>query len=67
MATGKFRLKSNNDWNTIFFRFKQGKQFDIESSTGIQAPKGRWSDIKQEILTTKEVSYKDINIKLKEF
>ena len=67
MATGKFRLKTNNDWNTIFFRFKQGKQFDIESSTGIQAPKGRWSDIKQEILTTKEVSYKDINIKLKEF
>ena len=67
MASGKFRLKTDNDWNTIFFRFKQGKQFDIETSTGIQAPKGRWSDIKQEILTTKEVSNKDINVKLKEF
>jgi hypothetical protein len=67
MATGKFRLKTNNDWNTIFFRFKQGKQFDIETSTGIQVPKGRWSDIKQEILTTKEVSFKDLNVKLKEF
>jgi integrase len=67
MATGKFRLKTNNDWNTIFFRFKQGKQFDIETSLGIQVPKGRWSDSKQEILTTKEVSYKDINVKLKEF
>ena len=67
MASGKFRLKTDNDWNTIFFRFKQGKQFDIETSTGIQAPKGRWSDIKQEILTTKDVSYKDINVKLKEF
>lgn len=67
MATGKFRLKTNNDWNSIFFRFKQGKQFDIETSIGIQAPKGRWSDAKQEILTTKEVNYKDINVKLKEF
>lgn len=67
MATGKFRLKTNNDWNTIFFRFKQGKQFDIETSIGIQVPKGRWSEAKEEILTTKEVNYKDINIKLKEF
>lgn len=67
MATGKFRLKTNNDWNTIFFRFKQGNQFDIETSTGIQVPKGRWSDIKQEILTTKEINHKSINIKLKEF
>jgi hypothetical protein len=40
MASGKFRLKTDNDWNSIFFRFKQGKQFDIETSTGIQAPKG---------------------------
>jgi len=67
MATGKFRLKTNNDWNTIFFRFKQGKQFDIETSTGIQVPKGRWSDAKQEILATKEINYKSTNIKLKEF
>ncbi|MFV8345954.1 phage integrase SAM-like domain-containing protein [Flavobacterium sp. ZB4P13] len=67
MASGKFRLNTNNDWNTIFFRFKQGKQFDIETSMGIKAPKGRWSDAKQEILTTKEVNYKDINVKLKEF
>lgn len=67
MATGKFRLKTNNDWNSIFFRFKQGKQFDIETSIGIQVPKGRWSETKEEILTTKEVNYKTINVKLKEF
>jgi integrase len=67
MATGKFRLRTNNEWNSIFFRFKQGNRFDIETSTGIQAPKGRWSDAKQEILTTKEVNYKNINVKLKDF
>ncbi|AYN05480.1 tyrosine-type recombinase/integrase [Flavobacterium sp. 140616W15] len=67
MATGKFRLKTNNDWNTIFFRFKQGNKFDIETSIGIQVPKGRWSDVKQEILSTKEINYKTINVKLKEF
>ena len=67
MASGKFIIQTNNDWNTIFFRFKQGKQFDIKTSTGLQVPKGRWSDAKQEILPTKEVHYKAINIKLKEF
>lgn len=67
MATGKFRLKTNNEWNTIYYRFKQGKQFDIEISLGTQVPKGRWSDIKQEILATKEISYAKINVKLKEF
>lgn len=66
MATGNFRLKTDNDWNTIFFRFKQGKQFDLECSTGFQCPKGRWSTTKQEVLTTKEIDFKKINIKLKE-
>jgi integrase len=66
MATGKFRLKTDNDWNTIYYRFKQGKLFDIEISTGIQVPKGRWSDVKQEVLTTKEISFTKINVKLKE-
>jgi hypothetical protein len=39
MASGKFRIKTNNDWNTIYYRFKQGGQFDLELSTKIQAPK----------------------------
>jgi len=67
MASGKFIIQTNNDWNTIFFRFKQGNQFDIKTSTGLQVPKGRWSDAKQEILVSKDVHYKEMNIKLKEF
>ena len=67
MATGKYKLQTNNDWNAIFYRFKQGKQFDIIVSTNIKVPKGRWSDIKQEILATPFVDFKDVNIKLKEF
>ena len=66
MATGKFRIKTNNDWNTIFYRFKQGKKFDIEISTGIQIPKDRWSVAKQSVLATIDVNYKDINNKIKE-
>lgn len=66
MATGKFRLKTDSEWNTIYYRFKQGKQFDIEISTGIKVPKGRWSDAKQEVLATKEISHSKINVKLKE-
>lgn len=67
MASGNFKLQTDKDWNTIFFRFKQGKQFDVISSTGLQVPKGRWSDSKQEILSTHEVHYKEINVKLKGF
>ena len=61
MATGKFRTKTDNDWNTIYFRFKQGKKFDLESSIGIQVPKGRWSVTKQEILATNQINFKATN------
>lgn len=67
MASGNYKIQTNNDWNTIFFRFKQGKQFDIISSTGLQVPKNRWSDAKQEILATPEMHYKETNVKLKQF
>lgn len=67
MATGRYKLKKDNAMNAIFYRFKQGKQFDIISSIGIQVPRGRWSDTKQEILATTVVDYKKTNIKLKEF
>lgn len=67
MASGKFIIQTDNDWNTVFFRFKQGNQFDIKTSTGLQVPKGRWSDVKQEILATNEMHYKAMNVKLKEF
>jgi integrase len=67
MATGRYKLQKDNDWNAIFYRFKQGKQFDIISSIGIEVPRGRWSDAKQEILATQYVDYKKVNVKLKEF
>lgn len=67
MATGRYKIQKDNDWNAIFYRFKQGGKFDIISSIGIQIPRGRWSESKQEVLPTPLVKYKDINIKLKEF
>lgn len=66
MASVRYRIKTNNDWNTIYLRFKQGKQFDVEISTGVQVPKDRWSDAKQTVLATIDVDYKAINVKLKE-
>lgn len=67
MAAGSFRIKTKNDWNSIYFRFKQGNSFDIEISTGVQIPKGRWSEAKQEVLMTGEVNYKELNAKLKDY
>lgn len=64
MASGKYRIKTDNDWNTIYYRFKQGGQFDLELSTGIQAPKGRWSQSKQKILVTPQMNYRSFNEKL---
>lgn len=66
MATGKFKIKTANDWNSIFYRFKESKIFDIECTIGVQIPNKRWSDSKQEVLATKDVDYKEINIKLKD-
>lgn len=66
MASGKFRIKTNNDWNTIFYRFKHSNKFDLECSTGIQIPNKRWSDSKQEVLSTNLVDYVELNCSLKE-
>ena len=65
MATGKFRIKTANDWNTIFYRFKHSNQFDIECSTGIQIPNKRWSESKQEVLKTDDVDYIEMNHRIK--
>lgn len=53
MATGKFRVKTNNEWNTIYYRFKHSNDFDIECSTGLKVPNKRWSNVKSEVLTSK--------------
>jgi integrase len=66
MATGKFRIKTSNDWNTIFYRFKHSNIFDLECSIGLQIPNKRWSESKQEILATTKINYEEINLKLKD-
>lgn len=66
MATSTFRVKTNKDFNSIYIRFRQGSQFDSELSTGLEAPKGRWSDAKQQILPTSEMDYEMANTKLKD-
>ena len=67
MASGNFRIKEGKkDWCAIYYRFKQGGQFDLELSTKIQTPKNRWSQSKQEILNTLAVDYKFLNKKIRE-
>ena len=66
MATGKFRTKTDNDWNTIYYRLKESKVFDIERSIGIQIPNQRWSHSKQEVLPTPDFDFKEINLKIRE-
>lgn len=67
MAKGSFRVKTKNEWNTIYFRFKHSQYFDVEISTGIQIPNNRWSPKKQEVLQSGEINYRELNTKLKEY
>lgn len=66
MATGKFRVKTNNEWNTIYYRFKHSKEFDIEISTGLKVPNKRWSEAKSEVLPTKDFDSEKINTTIKD-
>lgn len=66
MATGSFRVKTNNNWNAIYYRFKQSQIFDIECSTGLKIPNKRWSTTKSEVLPTKDFNIDKINLDLKD-
>lgn len=65
MPTSSYRIKTNSKLNSIYYRFKQGNQFDFESSTGIKVPKGKWSSSLQRINYTEEIDYDKLNEKLR--
>ncbi len=66
MARVRYRLKTDSEWNSIYLRFKQGNVFDYEIKTNLKAPKGRWSQSKQEILNTTKLNATILNLKLKD-
>ncbi len=66
MARVRYRLKTDSEWNSIYLRFKQGNAFDYEIKTNLKAPKGRWSQPKQEVLSTTKLNATKLNLKLKE-
>lgn len=68
MASVSYRVKnSNSEWASIYVRFKQGNQFDTEATTSLECPVERWSKVKQEVLSTPLLKYKEVNKKLNEF
>jgi integrase len=64
MATASLRIKTDSKENSIYLRFKQGKLFDLEASTGIKVPKGKWSFKMEKINPTDEVDWNELNPKL---
>ena len=66
MASGSFRVKTNNEWNTIFYRFCNSRKFDVECSTELQIPNKRWSQSKSEVLPTPNFDSAKINETLKD-
>lgn len=62
----RYRTKTNNkENNAIFIRFKVGKK-DLELSTGIKVPKGKFSLKLQRINFIEDRSVDDLNKKLRE-
>lgn len=66
MAVSSFRVKTKNDWNTIYYRFKQSNEFDLECSTGLKIPNGRWSTSKSEVLQTNGFDSDGVNLTIKD-
>lgn len=66
MASGSFRVKTKNDWNAIYYRFKQSNEFDLECSTGLKIPNGRWSISKSEVLQTNGFDSDGVNLTIKD-
>src|SRR5690606_941661 len=67
MANTSFRIKTHNDFNTIYYRVRLGRSGDYEIAlNGFVVPKDRWSSTKQRILSTKEIDYNLLNRKLSE-
>lgn len=65
MATATYRVKTQADLNTIYFRLRIGRSKDLEIALDdFKCPKDRWSSAKQQILPTDVVNYKRINILL---
>ncbi len=66
MASGSFRVKTNKEYNSIYYRFCNSRQFDMECSTGLQIPNKRWSSAKSEVLPTLNFNSLKINTTLKD-
>lgn len=62
----RYRTKSNNTFNSLYIRFKKGNLFDLETSTGIKIPKGKWSIKLQKVNQTDKIDVDNINEKLKD-
>ncbi len=66
MATLNYRIKGTSVQPTIILRFKQGREFDYELSTGIKVQRKHWSPAKQKVkIMTGSYDYADhVNIQL---
>ncbi|MDR6300668.1 site-specific integrase [Mesonia maritima] len=64
MASINFRLKGKNDISIVYIRFKQGNQFDLETSTKLKVKTNDWSKAKQKLKINNSDYTKEINQKL---
>jgi hypothetical protein len=64
MATIKYRIKGRADPASIFFRFRDGRETDLEATTNINVLRKNWNESKEKVKTVSDVNYAEINSKL---
>ncbi len=65
MATVKYRIKGKADPASIYIRLRDGRDTDLEVSTGLKVPKKHWSINKSLVKTVSDFDYAETNSKLR--
>ncbi|GAB4161722.1 MAG: phage integrase SAM-like domain-containing protein [Winogradskyella sp.] len=65
MATVKYRIKGKADPASIYIRLRDGRETDLEVSTGLKVPKKHWSSNKSLVKTVSDFDYAETNSKLR--
>ncbi len=66
MGIVKYRIKGKSDSASIYVRIRNGREIDLEVSTGIKVPQKYWSKAKSKVKTVSDFNYKLINDKLRD-
>lgn len=69
MAKGNFSVRTNSEWNSLTYKFRESRNSKQLSVTleNIKIPKGSWDSKLKKVKKDSKINSIDINLKIKEF